>query len=71
MHSFGWKYPFVLDGHLNGKMLSMSEKKEVDPRDTLLLSIELLQDSQGLREAGQTFPSNMARLKASRTEPPT
>lgn len=65
MHSFGWKYPFVLDGHLNGKMLSMSEKKEVNPRDALLLSTELLQDSQGLHETSQTFPSNMARLKAS------
>lgn len=52
-------------------MLSMSEKKEVNPRDALLLSTELLQDSQGLCETSQTFPSNMARLKASRTEPST
>lgn len=42
MHSFGWKCTFVLDGCLNGKMLSMSEKKDVNPRDALLLSTELL-----------------------------
>jgi len=42
----------------------------VNSRDALLLSAELLQDSQSLCETGQTFPSNTAGLKASQTQPP-